>query len=205
MGRPASFVCSWMRWSCELCWYESMLGSSAHLQLSHDVCDLFRLTIQISGRKSSLWLIYAAASMYSPPHTHTHWCVIGNKKQPLKVQSKIFLPTCWNLTKAGNQKNPQQVAYFFLQQLHIWWHQSFTRPLVYSMCCHLAAPVEVHRGSCDRTLARSGKKALNKDKTDRWQHLGVLSLLRRLLSHQDNHLILPVVCPVLPARQQAAY
>lgn len=139
----------------------------------------------------------------SPPHTHTHWCVIGNKKQPLKGQSnKIFLLTCWNLTKAGNQKNPQQVVYFFPSTAsHLMTSELYTlaylQYVLSSGCSRWGSPRQLwpHAGEIR-------KKALNKDKTDRWRRLGVLSLLRRLLSHQDHPLILsifPPVCPVLPA------
>lgn len=136
-----------------------------------------------------------------PTDTHTHWCVIGNKKQLLKVKSnKIFLLTCWNLTKAGIQKNPRQVAIFFFPSAasHLMTSELYTlaylQYVLSSGCSRWSSPRQLwpHAGEIRK------KKALNKDKTDRWRRLGVLSLPMQLLSHQDHHLTLPVLTPVCP-------
>lgn len=110
---PACFVCIWVIWSSELRWYENMQGSSAQLHLSHDACDLFRQSIQVlSGRKSPilaqfslLLLLYISVCVFffHKSYSVTHWCVIDNKRRSKLHRNKIFLLTCWNLSKVRSR------------------------------------------------------------------------------------------------------
>lgn len=92
------FCVQYLGYMTQLRWYENMQGSSTHLAFII-WCLWFIQTIKQKIPPS--WPIFAAALnvcfFNHKSYTVTHWCV--NIKRSKLHRNKIFLLTCWNLTK----------------------------------------------------------------------------------------------------------